>query len=378
MAVEIPAKEIGKTVLIGVFLKSKNLINFYRQRVNPDPDLTLFFFYLNDVDFNKPEVRGTCFDYRRGCWIKKLFPLPDVLYLRDGASEQDNKRFEHFLAIIRSCGVKLVNSLPEFDKWDLYRDLISDKDLARHLPETRLYRKEGRDLERMLGQYGRVYLKACRGRQGRQVVQLIRLPGGQFESQHFSGRLFIRKGSMDGRLFRGAINKIFGDNPFIIQQPIDLLSYEGRKVDLRAEMQRNRRGDLEVVAIPVRVARKSSPVTTHASSYRLEQFFCEMLGYSNEDFLKLKIKIFDFIVRVYHRVEELYGPFGEIGIDIGLDGSGKLWLIECNAKPAKVSLCKAYSNDSDILEKAYANPLSYALYIAQRPGHLNSKEAREL
>lgn len=356
--------------LVGVFLKNKNLIDFYRKGIKPDPGVTFYFFYLNDIDFDSLAITGTCFDYNRGCWIKRVFPLPDVLYLRDNAAEQDRKRFEQFLKVINSSGVKLLNSLPEFDKWYLYQDLIVKGQIGPHLPETRLYRNDTMDLEQMLHQYGCVYLKACRGRQGRQVVRLKRLPGGYCEYSHLAGRLAIRKGRMDSKLFRAALTGIFNDAPYIIQQPIDLISYDGRHVDLRGELQRNRRGELEVVAVPVRIAMKNSPVTTHASSYHFTKFFAEMMGYNKDKYNKLYTEVSAFLVSIYLCVEEIYGPFGEIGIDLGLDRDGKLWLIECNAQPAKVSLTRAYNRDT--VTRAFANPLDYALYTARNVIRANS------
>lgn len=48
-----------------------------------------------------------------------------------------------------------------------------------------------------------------------------------------------------------------------------------------------------------------------------------------------------------------------------MDDQGDLWLIECNAKSAKVSLCKAY--DEETVKKAFLNPLEYAKFIYNKP-----------
>ena len=52
------------------------------------------------------------------------------------------------------------------------------------------------------------------------------------------------------------------------------------------------------------------------------------------------------LYKTYRTVEGHYGSLGEIGIDIGLDKSGKLWIIECNPLSAKVSLMKAYGGEN--------------------------------
>jgi hypothetical protein len=35
-------------------------------------------------------------------------------------------------------------------------------------------------------------------------------------------------------------------------------------------------------------------------------------------------------------IEKEFGPFGEIGIDIAVDKTGKVWLLEANSKPTKL------------------------------------------
>ncbi|WP_374701241.1 YheC/YheD family protein [Thalassobacillus sp. C254] len=41
------------------------------------------------------------------------------------------------------------------------------------------------------------------------------------------------------------------------------------------------------------------------------------------------------LLTIFKKIEESYGRFGEMGIDIGIDQGGNLWIIECNAKPGK-------------------------------------------
>ena len=69
--------------------------------------------------------------------------------------------------------------------------------------------------------------------------------------------------------------------------------------------------------------------------------------------------------KIYLLLEQHYGSFGELGIDIGVDRHFHPWFIECNAQSAKVSLMNAYGGAA--LLKAYTNPLEYALKIAAAP-----------
>ena len=50
-----------------------------------------------------------------------------------------------------------------------------------------------------------------------------------------------------------------------------MLQVNGRNLDFRARSSGRSRGQLRVVAIPVRIARDRSPITTHAKSMALEE-----------------------------------------------------------------------------------------------------------
>ncbi|MDQ0157915.1 YheC/YheD family protein [Robertmurraya andreesenii] len=68
-----------------------------------------------------------------------------------------------------------------------------------------------------------------------------------------------------------------------------------------------------------------------------------------------------YSITIYESLEKVYGTFGEIGIDFGIDQAGEIWFIEPNSKSAKVSLMKAY--DQETFHQAFVNPLLYAKYL---------------
>ena len=158
----------------------------------------------------------------------------------------------------------------------------------------------------------------------------------------------------------------------IIQQAIDLITIDDCIVDFRGELQRNGSDELTITAIPARVGKQNSPISTRGTSYKFDYFFKKMMNFSKEETASTKNRAKDFLVEIYTFVEQAYGPFGELGIDIGLDKTGKLWFIECNAKSAKVSLYNTTSGET--LQRAFLNPLEYAKYICANPLSNNTPE----
>ena len=83
---------------------------------------------------------------------------------------------------------------------------------------------------------------------------------------------------------------------------------------------------------------------------------------SEEQIEALRFKIISFLTKIYAAIETEYGSFGELGLDYAVDRNGKLWFIECNAKPGKDSLYMAY--DEEMVQKAFITPLEYAKKIS--------------
>jgi hypothetical protein len=229
-----------RSVLIGVFTGSKQVTcryhperfsdHFAGNAATGELSGCIYFFTLHDIDYQNCRIEGIYFNHSNGRWMNRLFPFPDVLYQRDGVAEHRKRELARFQNTIKACKMRLVNSLAEFDKWAVQRDLNNYSELKQYLPETRLYQKYGKDLEIMLRQYGRVYLKACRGRQGRQVVQVTRLPGGSYEYRYFIKKLKCGTVNLLGSLVT-IMEKFFNGQDFIIQQPLDLIEFTGRKAD---------------------------------------------------------------------------------------------------------------------------------------------------
>ncbi len=329
-------------------------------RASRKTGVPVYFFSVNDVNFAKRTVKGTLYNSRKGTWERKTFPLPDIFYDRCGGIT--TSQWERALRVrkrITRMGIQKLNAQHYFDKWDLYKKLREVEQMRPYLPVTRRFRDQN-DLKDLLKISDKVYLKSVNGSRGEKVMRLEKLPGGRYEYSYFVERLVIGRENSFDRVYR-IIRRFFKGNKVIVQQAIPLLKINNRIVDFRAELQRNKLGELEIVGICARVGRKQSPITIHSDAYPLEHFLQNELKYSDEQIMQARGEVEKFLFMVYHSMEKFYGPFGEIGIDLGIDNKGKIWFIECNAKSAKVSLNKAY--DRETVQKAFINPLEYARYL---------------
>jgi hypothetical protein len=320
--------------------------------------IVYYFFSLSDVDLKEKKINGTYYDEKSGLWKKKVFPYPDVLYARGGSMKQSEK-FTLFYKQLQEMGVQRINSGPVFNKWDVLKNLKKNAKIAPHLPDTMIF-TAANDLKLMFNKYDVLYLKACRGRKGHQVIRIKKLLANYFEYRYYRGSK-LNKGFVNFVNLMQLVNNFFGTKSFLIQQAIDLPVIKNSIYDLRAEAQRNGKGELEITEILVRVSQPGAPITTHASSYLFDDFFTRVLGYPAEQAAAIKDLVQEFVAGVYEAIEDAYGPYGEIGVDLALDKAGRLWFIECNSRSAKISLFNAAGEEARV--RSYLNPFEYAKFL---------------
>ncbi|WP_088832797.1 YheC/YheD family endospore coat-associated protein [Paenibacillus tyrfis] len=356
-----------KRPIVGVILGNKrfstNGIHRYPRlkrlvEANKEANTTLIFFTCDDVELSRRKVSGIYFNESSNIWERDRFPLPDVIYVRGGRGKEIRDLLEQF----ERLGVKKINPIHAFNKGELYEQLNHDDKVRPFLPQTKNV-ENMEEIKRTVQKLGTVYVKARRGRKGTKVMRIEKRPGDSYVySYSVLGRLVRKKVNSMGNLEK-AVKGFFGDREVIVQKAIDLVTISSnRLVDFRAELQRDKQGNIDIVGICVRIGRKNAPITTHSEAFRYDDYLKKLFpGYSNQKINVLKNKIKAFLIDVYTGVEKKYGKFGEIGIDFAVDKKGKLWLIECNAQSAKVSIVKAYGTKA---RKAFLNPLEYAKKIA--------------
>ncbi|WP_260288714.1 YheC/YheD family endospore coat-associated protein [Peribacillus aracenensis] len=365
-----------KRPIIGVFIphpiikalnKQKDTLKSYPRilqlaKSSKKAGVTLFFFSFKNFDFKQKLIFGTYFDKDSKKWKQTYYPLPDILYNRGAGGGASKFIAEHILDILDEHQVIKLNSKSYFDKWEVYQDLSQIPEVSKYLPYSVMY-KEDSDLQRFLKQNNEVYLKGVRGGRGKWIFRIRKQPNGHFEYGYHGNNMVIAEEKKWDNLVQ-KIHKFYGKREFIIQKAINLLTLQDSIVDFRAELQRDGKGELKIIGVAARIGKSKSPITIHSSAYPIEYFFKEFLHYSEEKVNELMESINEFLITIYHALEKVYGQFGEIGIDFGIDQTGEIWFIEPNSKSAKVSLMKAY--DKKTFKKSCLNPLLFSKYLYEK------------
>jgi len=351
---------VVSSTVVGLHRHGQRMNGYFRfyelARASEMTGVPLYFFSPRDVHLRKRQVLGTYYNHARMRWERKRFPLPDILYDRCASTSPRAKTIRRRFT---QWGIIPLNAQHHFDKWDVYMKLLNDAQIWPYLPRTILYRRP-EDLLAFLLRYQQVYVKAVDKSRSRKVLRLAVLPDGGYEYSFFHKAVVVGTRARFHDVYK-IIRALFkSERKVIIQKAIPLIRLSDHTVDFRAEVQRNGQGQLDIVGICARIGQARSPITIHADALPFEQFW-QLKGLTPLQIRRLRADVQQFLLTIYRAIESNYGPFGELGIDFGIDEDENIWFIECNAKSAKVSLYKAY--DEDTVRRAFINPLEYARYL---------------
>mgnify|MGYP001197285723 CR=1 FL=1 len=296
----------------------------------------MFAFRPRDINWQQETVHAWFLD-GRGNWVRRIVPLPDVVYNR-----LPSRRAETGTAIVTLRERFVDRRIPFFNwsffnKSDVYRLLDRDPEALRHLPES-VTGPSPEKLREMLEKYHFIYFKPTGGSLGIGIYRLTYHPRrGYFVRYRRNGRnILLRFTNFNSlwRMMRGRHGN--GLSRYVAQQGIRLIEIDGCPIDFRFHMHKD--GDNRWVAagIGAKKAGRGS-VTTHLKNggtlMTPEQALGRVFGDRAGEILE---KAKATAIRLSEAVERNY-PYtlGELGLDLGIDRDGEVWMFEANAKPGR-------------------------------------------
>ena len=326
-------------------------------RVAPKYDLKVIMFHPDGVKAGRQTITGL--NWNDDEWVTVESALPDIIYNRCFyGSQTERKNAAAALAALPQA-IPWSRGLP--DKWGVHEILMRSRRSSMLLPETRLY--SGHQLKNMLTEreYG-VFLKPTVGTHGKRTLHA---------QIHRSGRLTINGRDRRNIVFLHHflslddglewIQHFIGSRRYIMQPYLQLTNRSGQPFDVRVLVQKNGRGLWKLTGMAVRLgARGSLTSNLHGggtafsiSPFLQQEFGSEGTSIQNE--LAEKAAILPPIL------EASCGRLGELGLDFGIDGGGRITLLEANSKPGRTVF--QLTGDQKAQRLAVENPLRYARHL---------------
>lgn len=331
--------------------------------VNKSVGAIPFVFGEEHIDWDQGLIDG--YFFIDGGWKKIRVPFPNVVYDR-----LPNRRTERKSAL-RSLKSRMQSDylIPWynpgfFSKLDVFERLQQDDRAAEYLPETHQFSSFS-IMERMLSNYGNIYVKPANGSLGLGIHQIL------FDKH--TGDYYCRYRDNEGvnRLTKfdsleKLMKKIFHKrnlSQMIVQQGISLMRSEKRLIDFRVHTNKDEYGQWQVAAIAAKIAGHGS-VTTHVNNGGVVKSLDELFE-DKEDRELYEKKLTEAALILSSILEKnMEGIIGEIGFDLGIDKAGKVWLFEANSKPGRSIFKHPKLRNFDLLTRKLS--LSFGIFLAEK------------
>ncbi|WP_284641159.1 YheC/YheD family endospore coat-associated protein [Paenibacillus silviterrae] len=291
----------------------------------------VFFCTPEDLKTAGDTVKGW---HYAGRWIRSTFPVPHVLYNRLTSRRYENyPHVQQFVSQARSKHRTIMFNEKYLNKSEVFDALRKEAGLQTYLPESHLLRNFA-TLKSMCSKYASVFLKPITGSLGKGIIRIRRSEGGTYIA-HFTGLNGTRK-----QVYRSltqlysAISGKVKTGRHQIQQGLNLIQAGDRPIDFRALVQRDDTGSWTVTSIVGRIAGNHQFVSNLARGGTLctVREALARAGASASGAARLKRAALQIAKGIETQVE---GHFAELGVDLALDTSGRVWLLEVNSKPSK-------------------------------------------
>lgn len=320
----------------------------------------IIVFALDGVDRAGRLIAGYCYNPGEGRFVPGVFPYPSVIYRTVGLSRQWK---DHFLTAVEGG----FFNYPYFNKWEMYRWFADDPAVGPYLPFTARY-ESPQQAEAVLRRCGALYIKPVFGLGGHGVVR-ARLEGTLVRFDYREENVNRRDAIPLGEPAQAWMTARFSGRQLLLQQALDLLQIGGRMADFRCVMQKDQAGRWVCLAVIGRRGRRGSVVSnisSGGSAFLAEELPRLPVPLPPDETRRLPNRLRNFAFEVCRAVDRAGLRCGTLGLDVGVDATGALWLIEINNRDPASSIALDVG-DRELFRRIKAGPLFYAKGLAGFP-----------
>ncbi|PMC40277.1 hypothetical protein CJ195_00770 [Bacillus sp. UMB0899] len=293
-----------------------------------------FFYIFSFSSYNKEKMLGYCFFQDK--WVKTTVPYPDVVHNRIHSRKLEKSKT--FLELTTDL---IENKIPYFNdrflnKWEVHQILSANEHLLPFLPESELLESKS-ILKNMLFKKKDLFIKPINGSQGKRIFRVKQIDENQYHLDFttFSGDINNEYQSFE-ELFKTLYPRVKKEG-FLLQETIQLKSYNNRTLDFRFLCHKKDRHQWKVTSAVARVSADQQFVANLARGgeiHKTKELLQELFG--EKEALHLRKLLAELSIEIVEVIcIQAGGEFGEFGIDLALDEDGHPWIIEVNTKPSK-------------------------------------------
>lgn len=313
-------------------------------------------YICSSSDFNHAKKRVKGYYYlpssgnEAGVWVRGVFPYPSVVYRRVRISTK-------IYNLLVGQGAKIFNGI-QLNKWSLWDQFHHDLKLRSHLPYTAKLNQE--NCKDIVDQYRVAYIKPIRRAAGKGIRMVEKKAGGYLLKNRHNKTKICRT---ETELYQ-YIQPLIRKGNYIIQQGIPF-HYENSNVDFRVIMQRNILGQWICTGIIARYGKEGFICTNEAKVLELGTEALQKIFQLTKEEAKEKEQEIIRICNLFcYNLDTLWGGYADLGIDVLVDHSGHVWVLEINILHQHI-MAKTILDNNYLYNKVITTPLRYAKSLSE-------------
>ncbi|KRE93305.1 hypothetical protein ASG89_07350 [Paenibacillus sp. Soil766] len=346
--------------VIGILLDRKTYLGILRKQTGYEHidyynqaavELGLIPFYTCLKHVNSKSALGLSYESKK--YTLKRLPIPKVIHNRAMTLSPTSQQKLKAIAKISH----VFNGQNRHDKLHIHRLLRASANSSEFLPHTMKYSRE--NLIKAIHREDSFFVKPTNSSVGKGIIKVTAMPDRTWQVW-WSNQL--PRQLVEQQMIDFIDEKVNGQS-YLIQKTIPLSMYEGRPYDLRVSVQRGARGQWGVTGIAGKVAADGRHVTNLAKGG--EAVICEKLFLSNGfDPVVKREQVEKAALQIAESLSQQIPSISDVGMDIGIDHQGAIWLIEVNGRDQRYQY--KHLNLNKTFYRTYETPMLYAKYLLSK------------
>ncbi|MBP1933394.1 YheC/YheD family protein [Ammoniphilus resinae] len=330
-------------------------LRFY-QEAGEKYQLTPCYFRLQDISLRA--MRVTAFTESNGIWRTVRISLPSIIHNR--AIFHTPKALER-MKWLEDQGVQIYNFWNRYSKLYISRLLEEEPQLHPFLPKTMLFTRE--NCQTMCEEFPSFLAKPVKGSVGEGIILCENADEQSFIIKFRQNNRVIKRRVSNTNLYLG-LKRITGNARYLLQEKIQLATFEGSPFDLRVSVQKNGTGEWGVTGIVCKVAHPGHFLSNVAQGGRVVNLEKAVSAYPHLHVEKVTKKVEQAALTVTHYLDQKLPHLADLGYDFGIDEQGQPYFIEMNSRDQRYSFAKG--NMMDRWRLTYENPIAYGKYLLDK------------
>ncbi|WP_332697628.1 YheC/YheD family protein [Halalkalibacter lacteus] len=324
-------------------------------------DVIPCFFRLDNIEPENHYIKA--YVLGKNGYELQIVPRPTVIYNRG----YDRKNVRPKIQQLIAEGITIFNVRNlSHGKFYIKNILSENIDISKQLPFT--LRATETNIKAMMKKYNSLIIKPNKGSYGRGIMKLEKIEEKWcFTFTEKEGTTVIKKNIYFKTKLPFTLKKRIKQAFYIVQERIDLATYNNNPFDIRVAVQRNNNGEWETTSFITKVAQKGYYITNVAqggTTYTLETILKDHPYLSYKQVIE---NTTNFTKNIANLLSKRLPHIGCLGMDIGIAKDGTPYFIEVNYISDFEGL--TFQNNELVVEewkKVFTTPIDYAAYLVKK------------